>query len=454
MPIVWNAENAAHLLRRAGVGPRPEEIEKAVANGQAATVQSLFKPWKKKDKFGKKLDDVWLEELQRWWLDRMIRTKSPLEEKTTLLWHNHFATAIHKVEEPRFMHKQNRTLRKHALGSFREMLSAIARDPAMLVWLDNESNVVGNPNENFARELMELFSTGVLDEHGQPNYTEADVQAAARAFTGWTLDWEDAKFVFDDDLHDFGQKTFKGVTGNLGGQDVLDILAVDPATARRVAWRLFSFFAYEVDLSDPVLDPFAQAYLDHDTAIAPVLQALFTSDVFYGAAARRARVKSPMEFLAGALRMLGGKVRKGGDWSYDVHEAIRDLGQSIFDPPSVFGWKEGLPWVSSNGLLQRLRAAARIADARDDEPWKWKPKKLLPKKKQWGGLDAGGVVDLVVARLGPAGLDPATRQTLITYLETDEQGQPAPFALDQETVDRKVRGLVALVLASPEFQFA
>jgi uncharacterized protein (DUF1800 family) len=231
MVVTWNEENAAHLLRRAGFGPRPPEVASAVKKGMAKTIAGLFKPWKKSDKLPKKPKTDSLEDLQAWWLRRMLATKSPLIEKMALFWHNHFATALSKVERLPLMHQQNRTLRKLAVGKFSTLCLALARDPAMVIWLDNISNIASDPNENFARELMELFTTGVLDAAGQPNYTETDVQESARAFTGWTLD-DKFKFVFDPANHDFGTKTFRGQTANFDGTDIVAMLVVDPATAR------------------------------------------------------------------------------------------------------------------------------------------------------------------------------------------------------------------------------
>jgi uncharacterized protein (DUF1800 family) len=180
----WTEENAAHLLRRAGFGPREKDVEKAVAKGLDWTLATLFKPGKAKGKVPKKHG---LAGLQGQWLARMVKSKTPLQEKLTLFWHDHFATAIHKVERRDYMNNHIRTLYEGAYGPFKDLMLAMARDPAMLVWLDNRTNIAESPNENFARELMEVFSTGVLDKDGNPNYTEEDVDDVARAFTGWTI---------------------------------------------------------------------------------------------------------------------------------------------------------------------------------------------------------------------------------------------------------------------------
>lgn len=454
MTTTWNSNNAAHLLRRAGFGATAADVKKALKNGLAGTVKSLFKPDKSSDKYPTKPNPESLADLQLWWLKRMLSTSSPLVEKLTLFWHNHFATAYSKVGDLYMMHLQNRTLRKLGMGSFRDLMTAVAKDPAMIVWLDNDSNHKDAPNENFARELQELFTTGVYDKDGNANYTEQDVIEAARAFTGWTT-W-DYEFHFADWDHDYGSKTFKGETGDLDGTDVIDMLVVEDATARRLAMKLFSYFAYEVELADPVLDPLVDAYQANDTEIRPVLEVLFKSDVFYSEEAKRARVKSPVEFFVGTLHMLGAKIT-AVDWvQYTISDMLAEMGQAPFDPPSVFGWAEGLPWVSSNGLLQRLRVAKSIADARkaDDSAFSWKTAKFLGKKTKWKNLDAAEVVAAHLAALDAAHASETTVAALAEYLAADEDGNPAEFALDAEVIDTKVRGLVALIQSSPEYQLA
>jgi uncharacterized protein (DUF1800 family) len=454
MAVTWNAENAAHLLRRATFGPRPSEVDAAVDKGMNKTISGLFKK-PESDKYPGGYGNVYLDQIQAWWLRRMAATEAPLVEKLTLLWHNHFATGYSKVESAKFMHAQNRVLRKHALGSFRDMVHAVSKGAAMLIWLDGDANTDDNLNENFARELMELFTTGVLDQFGNPNYTEQDVVEAARAFTGWDWDWPSGKFQFEPWNHDFGAKTSKGQTANFTGEEIIDLLVVDPATARRVAWRLFNQFAYPVDLDDPVLDPLAQLYLDHDTAIRPMVEALFRMDEFYSPQAKHALVKDPVDWYVGSLRMLKGKFSDKKSWFiYDFSGTIQHLGQSIFDPPSVFGWKDGLAWASSNGLFARAQHAADISESRKHvkPPIVWDPIKLLPPKDQWPAMTATALVERLVALLGSAPFEASTIAHLVSYVETGPNGSPVTFVLDAEAVDVKVRGLVGLILACPEFQ--
>ncbi len=395
----WNEENAAHLLRRATHGPRPRDIARALKRGFDRTLEDLFEPPRGNDRFPRGAED--LSDLQGWWLKRMTRGKAPLTERMTLLWHNHFATSHSKIDDLFLMHLQNRTLRRDALGSFRELVLAMARDPAMLIWLDNETNVAGNPNENFARELMELFTTGVLDKAGQPNYTERDVEEAARAFTGWGRD--DEFFEFNEDLHDFGPKTFRGLSGDLDGTDVIEQLVTDPATARRVAWRIYSFFAHPVDLADPVLDPLESAYLANDTALRPVLEALFQSDAFYSATVRQQHVKSPVELAVGAVRQLGVKIAGNRHW--ELAEWCTAMGQSLFAPPSVFGWKEGLAWVGTSGMQVRSEFAAWLTATRGGQTTprvRFRPEPLLGSRRARKKLMACTRRDLLKGMLAGA----------------------------------------------------
>src|SRR5688572_20837312 len=237
----------AHLYRRAGFGPSPVDLIEGRQRGYEATrdallagvnepdpTEEIIEPYTRDYNFSE-IDDV-----RMWWYLRMVHNPSPLREKMTLFWHGHFATAVSKVEKPNLMRKQNQLFRTKGLGSFRDLLMDVSRDPAMLIWLDSNSNKKGNPNENYARELMELFSIGI------GNYTERDVREAARAFTGWFIDGG-GRFFFSAKDRDTGSKTLPtfGLSGNLNGTDVVDMLAVHPGTARFISRKLFTFFVHE-----------------------------------------------------------------------------------------------------------------------------------------------------------------------------------------------------------------
>ena len=451
MPITWNAENAAHLLRRTGFAVTPKQLAKALKQGQDKTLAGLLKFEKKPAKWPKKGTDG-TERLGAWWVRRMLKTKRPLIEKLTLFWHNHFATAMHKVDDSEAMFNHVATLRVNALGTFRDMLLDVARDPAMLDWLDNRINYADSINENFARELMELFTTGVLDKDGQPNYTETDVIEVARSFTGWSVKHD--AFLFKANKHDEGEKTVKGVTGNLGGEDVVDILINDPATQRRIPQKLWSFLAYPIELTDPLCDELEAVYISSGGDLRVIVEAILRHDQFYAPEAKKALVKGPAEWFVGALRQTGAKLKKGNSW--EVGSRLAELGQPLFDPPSVFGWDEGLAWVEASGMLARASTGEWIADTRKN---KWhaltlKTKKWLGPKKGWSDLDAAGVVALVLEHLDLADASPNTVAALTTYAEADMFGLPQEVEVTPDFIDLKVRGLFAIALASPEYQVA
>jgi uncharacterized protein (DUF1800 family) len=456
MTVSWNAENAAHLLRRTGFGTTSAQVAQAVKAGMEKTVSRILKPAKCNDKLPKGLESF--EDLQAWWVDLMLQSKSPFLERMVLFWHNHFATGFSKVGDVGTMHRQNQIFRRNALGSFRSMLNDVSKDPAMLIWLDNNTNVKGKQNQNFARELMELFTTGVLDKDGNPNYTETDVDESARAFTGWTV--KDGAYFFAETNHDFGSKTFKGHTGNFDGVDIIEFLVVDPATARRIPQLLFGYFGCDISLGDPLISELAQIYLDHDTKLAPVLYRLFTSDEFYSDASKDAGVKEPAVFLLSALRPLKTRLqpyyydkdqKKNISTTYVLADQLDALGQSLFDPPTVFGWDYGLPWVAPAGVLQRAKTADWISEARDKNGiLQFKAETILgPAYKK---LDATTGAIRILQNFGIANPAPSTVTALANYLAADDVGNPVMIQWDSATIDKKVRGAIFLAIASVEFQ--
>jgi uncharacterized protein (DUF1800 family) len=289
------------------------------------------------------------EELKAWWYREMVATPTPLTEVMTLFWHNHFTSALSKVRSPVLMYRQNVTLRRHALGNFGEMLRAVARDPAMLLYLDGAMNRKTAPNENFARELLELFTLG------EGHYGEADIKEAARAFTGWSIDREDGGFKYRRMWHDRGAKTVLGHEGRLDGDEVIDILLAHPRTAEVVVAKLWRSFVSESP--DPAeAARLAALFRAADYEIKPLLQALFTSEVFYAPRVRGRLVKSPVELIVGTLRQFDLPV----DEPRDPARIGRRLGQDILDPPSVKGWPGGTAWITSDSLLIREMLLARI----------------------------------------------------------------------------------------------
>ncbi len=359
--LPWNLKWAGHLLRRAAFGfPAKragedawEGLRRVVRQGLDATLVELFQPAGAEfsellDTIGQQMalaDDA--DNLRGWWLYRMLHTPQPLAERMTLFWHNHFATSVVKVERLPWMFRQNQTLRQHALGPFGPLVRAIARDPAMIVWLDLNRNVKGRANENFGRELMELFTLGT------GNYTERDVQAAARAFTGWrTLD---DRFQFEPRLHDDGPKTLLGQTGPLDGDDVIRILLAQPAAARFIVRKLLREFVSEAETPpDRLIEPLARQYRESDYDTGLLMRRILSSRLFFSETAYRQRIKSPAEFVVGTLRGLEAKVAMP-----ELVTMMSGLGQDLFAPPNVAGWAGGKTWLNSATLL-----------ARDNSVWK------------------------------------------------------------------------------------
>jgi len=352
-----------HLLRRAGFGADPNELEMYQRMGFDTAVNHLVnyqtldnsmvpsRPYIVLSYANSQYDD--LPTIQWWWLNRMVNTSRPLEEKMTLFWHNHFATAISKVENPYLMYVQNKFLRANALGNFKDLLLGITSDPAMLIWLDGNNNSKGNPNENYAREVMEVFSTG------RGPYTEDDVKAGARAFTGYRVN-DDGTSSFVQSEHDASSKTFLGQTGYFGPEDIVNILVPHPATASTLATELFSFLAYPYP-SEETVSKFAQVYLDSKYSIKSVVEAILKSDEFRSTDAYLAQVKSPVEFVATALRSTRATAEQGS-----TLDSLSYMGQTLLDPPTVFGWPSGMGWIDSASIFERYNFPLTMNTTQED----------------------------------------------------------------------------------------
>ena len=353
-------DKLAHLLRRAGFGASPAQWANYQKMGLQNATQNLLHPEKTPDHLDALLEEIGgdyvdandVNSVRQWWVYRMVHTQRPLEEKMTLFWHNHFATAIYKVDNANRMWAQNETFRRYGMGSFRTLLQQIARDPAMLVWLDGRDNHVGKANENFAREVMELFTLGVGG-----GYTEKDVQEAARSFTGWQGGDGPGGFIYNPGAHDDGEKTVLGQTGNWHADDVCDILARHPSTARFLTTKLFRFFV-GTEPSPSDIAKLSKVYLDNQSDIRAVLETILTSDVFYSDAARFAKVKSPVEFCVMTIRAYDAPLSA----ARDLNRSLANMGQDLFNPPNVKGWSEGRDWINTRTLLARVNFASGLTD--------------------------------------------------------------------------------------------
>ena len=394
----WTSARAAHLFERAGFGDTPDQIVRMAAMRPQQVVDRLvdyektdnghLKPFDESgvwdtgmdpfpasraeavriayergeslgvkvlpqgtsrrlqpivDKFFYSLfaNGIETQRLGLWWANRMLTTRRPLEEKLTLFWHGHFATGQNKVRDYRMMMRQNEMLRARASGSLRELLVGILKDPAMLVYLDNGENVKKHPNENFGRELLELFTMGV------GNYTERDVREAARAFTGWTNDV--LVFKFEAAQHDEAMKTFLGRTGTFNGEDIIDIILKQPATAEYIAAKVYRYFVKE-EISDSVKKDLGRSFRESGYQMKPLLKRIFLSKDFYSPPSYATQIKSPVHLVISTYKKMGlHEVPTVPDFG----RMTASLGQSLFDPPNVAGWAGGRTWITPATLLNR-----------------------------------------------------------------------------------------------------
>ncbi|HKA17107.1 MAG TPA: DUF1800 domain-containing protein [Blastocatellia bacterium] len=462
-------DEGAHLLRRAGFGGTPQEIDELSALGREGAVDSLIN-YNQIDNsaleslisanFNLTGDGINNGEIRRWWFTRMVFTKRQFEEKLTLFWHNHFATSASKVQAL-FMFNQNMLLRQLALDRFDNLLLKVSQDPAMLIWLDSITNVLGKANENFGRELQELFTMGINDVvTGEQNYTEQDVKEVARAFTGWNYRRQSPfPFQLTANQHDNGSKSiYPGTpwaqTGNLSGEDIITIVSARPATARYLTWKLFNFFVYPITSSaedKATIDRFAKVYLNNNHSIKELVRAILTSDEFFSERAFFSLVKQPSEFIVGAIRMLGGTYNQGTNQrgSNTLSTASRNMGQDLFAPPDVAGWDFNLGWVSTATMLERFNFANTFLTNRNTG----NPGVFITNDQLRSITKASSkkTVKRFLSRLGPLNAGEAIG-LLRTYLETGDNGQPVTYVNDDATVDKKIRGLVHQIMCLPEFQ--
>ena len=343
----------AHLLRRAGFGGTATQIATLAAQDWATTVDQLLDfstaPADTQPPFLTADMGDWEKEfnLQAWWLDRMATTSTPLQEKLTLFWHGHFATANFRVEDARLMYLQNALFRSMATGNFRDLVQQMSLQPAMLIWLDNDPNAKGHPNENFARELMELFTLGV------DQYAQNDVVASARAWTGHnTLDKDRTQYHFYPQRHDNGLKTFMGVTKNWDGPDIVNFILRDDPThkaiaARFIATKMWTFFAYP-DPDAGIVTDLANVFLAADFSVVELVRALFNHPAFRANPAPRGLVRSPAEWVVACLRAVGMSVGAANPQWW-----MQDMGQALFEPPNVSGWRPNEYWLTTSRLWAR-----------------------------------------------------------------------------------------------------
>ena len=327
-----------------------------------------------------------LNNLATWWINRFVQTPRPLEEKMTLFWHNHFATAFSKVQNGFLMYQQNEFLRANALGNFNDLLTGMTSDGAMLVWLDGIMNRKNNPNENFAREVMEVFSTG------RGPYTQADVTNGARAFTGFSIN-SAGQGVFTLANHDLTNKTYLGQTGNFGPQDILNILVARPETAASLSNELFTFFGYPNPGQD-LINRLSAVYFDSGYSIKSMVEAILKSPEFISNEAYLANVKSPIEYVVTALRSLNAPSPAGA-----LLQTMNNQGQLVFNPPSVFGWPTGIQWINTGSMMERFNFPINVQTTTENKSSGLNPNQIFP-----SGVPLSVAVQNLVNILFPEGM--------------------------------------------------
>jgi len=459
----------AHLIRRAGFGANRDELEGLVEQGYEKTVEQLLNPPDDVSRADLYLLFRYQPRLETGgpspvpgaanWLYQMLNTQRYLEEKMALFWHHVFATGNSKVDNDNHLTIQIEMLRDHGMGNYGDLLVHLAKNPAMIFWLDNNENHKRAPNENWGRELLELFSLGV------GNYTEKDVFECARAFTGWTIgakiprspherfSWN---YEFRPEEHDFGEKTFLGHTGNFDGEDIIDIILQQPACPRFVARHLYNFFvadepqvpawSIEPPGNPEAIDKMAGTFVDSGFEIKPVLREMFNSDFFKESMYQK--VKSPTEVVVGTFRLTGDL--QGPDPRLPkLGQEPAYMGQSLHDPPSVEGWQTGRDWINSGSVVKRINFVAdRVSDI--DLPG---IQSLIARVASGGtATTAEALVDRCLDLMGPVEVSETTRWELTSHAE--EEGSMS-WATDPEyaTSARRVGDMLALIAATTDYQF-
>jgi hypothetical protein len=468
----FGMRQAAHLLRRAGFGGCAADVARLTALGTQGAVDSLLHPATPDLPFADypAMDVLYAPKgyaarigTEMWWLDRMLRTQHPLTEKMALFWHGHFATSIAKVPAP-LMARQIDLFRSAGLGNFRSLLAAVSVDPAMSIWLDNRANSKLHPNENYAREVMELFALGL------GAYTETDVKEAARALTGWPYDAKTMTVSFDPRKHDDGMKSFLGRSGPFGLTDVVDIIVAQPVHARFISRKLLEFFVYS-DPEPELTEALAQTYALCGCDIAKTVGGILRSNVFYSPRAYRALPKSPIEFTIGLLRFVGATTVPAR-----LPDALRRMGQEPLAPPSVKGWDGGPTWINTNTLLARfnfvnaLIATSRPAASRGGPAGMMTAMSAAPSPPalpdaapnvapdaivaRAGGLDASRIVNAIVNDALQDDVTGEVRGTLLAFLNSTGDvlsagSQVNAMPLGPENYQEKIRGALSLALNLP-----
>lgn len=515
----WTPAMTRHLLNRAGFGGTPEEVAYFHGLGLKGAVEKLLQPIvedtdtpfeaeldpriprdqirrlseeerRKLRRARRRKDQNQFRELTKWWFEQLITTSHPLREKMTLFWHGHFTSGQKDVRNSYHLHLQNELFRTNALGSYRTLVHAVAKDPAMLEYLDCKQNLARRPNENFARELMELFTMGV------GNYTEDDIKEAARAFTGWNFNGT-AQFFVNRRQHDRGTKVVFGKEGRFEGEDIIDMILDQDVTARYMAGKMFHFFCHDHP-SGVQIDNLAKTLRgDGSYNVAPFLTKLFMSRAFYSSDAVGTQIKSPVQLTVAAIRQLNLDPKTTAPLAAYMSA---QMGQQLFEPPNVKGWDGGRAWISTSSLFVRYNFAGMITrdissqtvqavepemmeimeEMESMEPMMETPASPAPgkgaaRRRNRGSPLRAGVrlnfkfpatklirdrnlktADEVVSYFSEhclsVPLPDETRLELLSHLNHDLIGDESPFVADRWDASRRVKGMLHLFFSTPEYQ--
>lgn len=454
--LPWDAKAAGHLLRRATFGATNAELQAAIEAGPDRTIDRLLA-----GRADAAHDSLWATmsqavrdsnnaaQLPALWLYRMLASPHPLREKMTLFWHNHFATSNLKVQNAGYMLGQYELMRRHAFGPFRPLLTEMSRDLAMMVWLDTTQSTRRQPNENYARELMELFSLGIQNVRrpGKRNYTEQDIREAARAFTGWRIDAGQAVFRAAD--HDDAEKQVFSQRGRFRGDDIVRLCLDQESAACFLCRKLFVFFVSEtLAPTSQLLKPLADEFRRSDYNVGALVERILRSNLFFSRQAYRARVKSPVEFALGIVRGLEGSGEsRPGISTLNLAGALEGLGQKLFYPPSVAGWNGGQAWLNGQSFLLRQNLALALTSATDNRfGGRCDPAALIRAESPEQQVDF--FLRLFLQNDVPA----ATRERLIDYATIAARQSYPAFWTPEDAAAQRVRAVCHLILCLPEFQ--
>lgn len=448
----WSTKWVGHLMRRGAFGASRERLKAAREKGPGGSVEWLFEFDPASDVGGL---NAFLEQagslfdirrsptyVAQWWFHRMIHTPAPLQEKLAVMWHDHFATSASKVGRAEWMHDQIELFRTDGLGSFRDLLVKVGRQPAMLHWLDGNASHKSSPNENYGREIMELFSLGV----GQ--YEEKDIREVSRSFTGWLI--RDTEGAFEEDRWDEKEKViFEGKPyeskGEFNDEKAVDAILKHPEAPRFIARRLLTTFVHP-EPQDEHVAHYAQRLLEHKWQIKPVLKEILSSRLFFSDWAYRSIIKSPVDLTVGGAIAVGGVPR--ADF---LRQACAQMGQSLLYPPDVSGWTGGESWINANTVMSRFQYGSELARQGFNE---FVRSPMYQELQEHDIKTSPRIVNYFADLLLDGQVPTDARGKFLDYMNRDDKNEPSEFVFNYQNVQHKGKGVIQLMMAIPHYQLA